>query len=184
MKRFVFAGCLAIVLLPAAAYADAIDDNTLCYDALNSGHDKNAVDYCTKAISSCQLVKEDLVAALINRGVAFRNLGNSKLAVADYTEALKNAPKDAMIYANRSNALRDIGDFERALEDGKKAVELDPHRGASFFVRGAAYDALNRLDSARKDYMQALTLEPSNRDYQDRILAIDTRLARQRNTPR
>jgi len=183
MKRLAFAGLLA-VLLPVAAHADAIDDNTLCYDALNSGHDKNAVDYCTKAISSGQLVKDDLVAALINRGVAFRNLGNSKLAVADYTAALKETPRDGMIYANRSNALRDIGDFERALEDGNKAIEFAPRRSQSYFVRGAAYDALNRLESARKDYMQALTLEPSNRDYQDRILAIDNKLARQRNNQR
>lgn len=178
MKRFLFAGAFVAGLLPGVALADANDDNTLCYEQFRSGNDKAAVDYCTKAIDSGQLAKEDLVAAFINRGVAFRNLGKSKQAVVDYTAALKNAPNDAMIYANRANARRDIGDLDLALADADKAIKLDSKRDASFFVRGAVYEALNRLDSARRDYMQALTLDPTNRDYQDRILAIDNKRAR------
>lgn len=178
MKRIAFVGCLVIFLLPAIAHADADDDNTLCYEQFRTGNDKAAVDYCTRAIDSGKLAEGDLVAALINRGVAFRNLGESKRSVVDYTAALKYAPKDAMIYANRANALRDIGELDRALDDANKAVNLDGTRAASFFVRGAIYEAENRLDTARRDYMQALTLEPSNRDYQDHILALDAKRAK------
>ncbi|KAB7740452.1 tetratricopeptide repeat protein [Parvibaculum sedimenti] len=178
MRRFVLAGFLVVGLFPGAALADAIGDNTLCYEQFRSGNDKSAISYCTKAIESGQLAKEDLVAALINRGVAYRNLGDSKRSIVDYTEALKYAPNDGMIYANRSNALRDLGENKRALEDGDKAVKLDKYRAASFFVRGAAYEALNEYDPARRDYMQALTLEPGNRDYQDHVFALDAKRAR------
>lgn len=178
MKRAALFGCLVACLLPVAAHADGNDDNTLCYEQFRGGNDKAAIDYCTKAIESGDLAEGDLVAALINRGVAFRNLGESKRSVVDYTAALKHAPKDAMIYANRANALRDIGELDRALEDANLAVELDGERAASFFVRGAIHEAENRLDTARRDYMRALTLDPANRDYQDRVLAIDAKRAR------
>ena len=178
MKRVAFLGLLIVSLAPAAAHADAIDDNTLCYEQFRTGNDRAAVNYCTKAIESKQLATEDLVAALINRGVAFRNLGQPKRSVVDYTEALKYAPNDAMIYANRANALRDIGEFDRALADADKAVKIDGSRAASFYVRGAVFEAENHFDSARRDYMKALTLDPKNRDYQDHILAVDAKLAR------
>lgn len=178
MMRFVCLGLLVIGLLPGVAYADANDDNTLCYEQFRTGNDKAAVDYCTKAIDSGQLAQEDLVAALINRGVAYRNLGQSQRSVVDYTAALKHAPNDPMIYANRANALRDIGELDRALADANMAVKLDNKRPANFFVRGAVYEAENRLESARRDYMQALSLDPSNRDYQDHILALDAKRAK------
>lgn len=178
MRRFVLAGFLVVGLLPAAAHADAVGDNTLCYEQFRSGNDKSAIGYCTKAIESGQLAKEDLVAALINRGVAYRNLGDSKRSIVDYTEALKYAPGDGMIYGNRSNALRDLGEYQRALQDADKAVNLDKYRAASFFVRGAAYEALNQYEPARRDYMQALTIEPGNRDYQDHVFALDAKRAR------
>ncbi|MEN6541772.1 tetratricopeptide repeat protein, partial [Parvibaculum sp.] len=120
MKRFLVASFLIAGLSPAVAHADAVDDNTLCYEQFRSGNDKSAIGYCTKAIESGQLAREDLAAAFINRGVAYRNLGDSKRSVVDYTEALKYAPNDGMIYANRSNALRDIGEYQRALEDADK----------------------------------------------------------------
>lgn len=179
MKRFVFFSLVMIGLSPVAAHADAIDDNTLCYEQFSTGNDKAAVDYCSRAIESGKLPKEDLVAAFINRGVALRNLGQPRRSIVDYSMALKHAPNDGMIYANRANALRDIGELDRALDDANKAVKLDGKRAASYFVRGAVYEAQSRFDSARRDYMQALSLDPANRDYQDHILALDAKRAKQ-----
>jgi tetratricopeptide (TPR) repeat protein len=162
----------------AAAFADGNDDNNLCYAQFRGGNDKAAVDYCTKAINSGDLSEIDLVGALINRGVAFRNLGQPKNAVVDYTLALKHAPKDSMIYANRANARRDLNELDLALADANKAIELDPKRGANFYVRGAIEEAKGDLVTARKDYMQALGLEPSNQNYQKQIFALDAKKAK------
>ncbi|MDR3500875.1 MAG: hypothetical protein P4L72_16795 [Parvibaculum sp.] len=180
MKRGLVLGIVAAfaVGLSSAAWADGNDDNNLCYAQFSGGNDKAAVDYCTKAINSGDLSEPDLVGALINRGVAFRNLGQPKNAVVDYSLALKHAPKDAMIYANRANARRDLQEFDAALADANKAIELDPKRGANFYARGAVEEAKGDLDAARKDYMQALGLEPANQDYQKQILAVDAKKAK------
>ncbi|HEX7776361.1 MAG TPA: tetratricopeptide repeat protein [Parvibaculum sp.] len=169
----VLSGCVA-----SSAIADGNDDNNLCYAQFRGGNDKAAVDYCTKAINSGDLSEPDLVGALINRGVAFRNLGQPKNAVVDYTLALKHTPRDSMIYANRANARRDLHEYDAALADADAAVKLDPMRGANYFVRGAVEEAQGNLAAARNDYMKALGLEPSNQDYQKQIFALDAKKAK------
>jgi len=164
-------------LAVASAQTNGIEDSNNCYDQFRGGDMKAAIDYCTKAINSGELEEPDLVGALINRGVAFRNLGEYKLAIVDYTTALKHAPKDALIYANRANARRELGEFKSAMADANQAIKLDPARPASFYTRGAVYEADGKFELARKDYMQALTLEPANLDYQNKILTLDTKLS-------
>lgn len=161
----------------ASAHASGVEDNNNCYDQFRSGDMKAAINYCTRAINSGELEEPDLVGALINRGVAFRNEGNYKLAIVDYTTALKHAPKDAMIYANRANARRELGEFKSAMADADQAVKLDPSRPASFYTRGAVHEAEGQFKLARKDYMQALALEPANMDYQNKIMSLDARLS-------
>lgn len=165
-------------LVAAPAWANGVEDSNNCYDQFQSGNMKAAIDYCTKAIDSGELEEPDLVAALINRGVAFRNERDFKRAIVDYTTALKHAPKDAMIYANRANARRELGELKSALIDANQAIKLDPQRPASFYTRGAVEEAAGQLQNARKDYMQALALEPANLDYQNKILSLDARLAK------
>jgi tetratricopeptide (TPR) repeat protein len=179
-KRSVLIAFTVFGLWPALAFAapgKGVEANNNCYDQFRGGNMKAAIDYCTKAINSGELEEPDLVGALINRGVAFRNEGNYKLAIVDYTTALKHAPKDAMIYANRANARRELGELKSAMVDANQAIKLDPTRPASFYSRGAVYEAGNQPKLARKDYMQALTLEPANLDYQNKILTLDAKLA-------
>ncbi len=166
---------LSLAMAPFPAMADGNDDNNICYAQFQGGNGKAAIDYCTRAIRSGDLAEPDLVAALINRGVAYKNAGDLKAAVSDYTLALKHAPRDALILANRANALREMGDLEGARGDIEEALRLDPGRGPSFYVRGLILEAMGDAEAARKDYLQALTLEPENRDYQDRILELDAK---------
>jgi tetratricopeptide (TPR) repeat protein len=181
-KRPVLIAVAVLGLWPAlasvSAHASGVEDSNNCYDQFRGGDMKAAIDFCTKAIDSGELEEPDLVAALINRGVAFRNQGEYKRAVVDYTAALKHAPKDAMIYANRANARRELGELKSAMADANQAIKLDPTRPASFYTRGAVREAAGQLQEARKDYMQALTLEPANMDYQNKILTLDASLAK------
>lgn len=182
MKRPALIAFAILGLWPALAAAPArasgVEDSNNCYDQFRGGDMKAAIGYCTKAIDSGELDEADLVGALINRGVAFRNEGDYKRAIVDYTTALKHAPKDAMIYANRANARRELGELKPALADANQAIRLDPSRPASFYTRGAVHEAAGELRIARKDYMQALTLEPANMDYQNKILTLDATLAK------
>ncbi|MDO9127497.1 MAG: tetratricopeptide repeat protein, partial [Parvibaculum sp.] len=173
-REFMAVSLGALVLaLPAPAFADAIGDNNLCYAQFVTGDNKAAIGYCTKAIDSGELSEPDLIAALINRGVAYKNTGDLEAAVADYTAALRIAPRDSLIYRNRANARREMGDYDAALADIGRAIELDPESAAAWYVRGAIMEARSDMVSARKFYMTALGLEPDNQAYKDKILGLD-----------
>lgn len=166
---------LAVVLLgllaaPLPAGADAIGDNNICYEKFATADYKGAIKYCTSAIDSGDLSDPDLIAALINRGVAYKSTGQYELAVDDYTRAIRIAPKDALLYQNRANALREMGDYNAALEDIQKSIDLDPKSAGAWYVRGAIAEARGNTGDARKYYMTALSLDPENKVYRGKIL--------------
>ncbi|MDO8289471.1 MAG: tetratricopeptide repeat protein [Parvibaculum sp.] len=192
MKRLAFLALIAFGFSSAAqaepvlgeGEGQGIRDSLDCYDQFRSGDMKAAVTFCTRAIASGELTGDELIGAYINRGVAFRNLGEYQRAVTDYSAALKYAPDDAMIYANRANARRELGELKSALADADRAVSLDATRPASFYTRGAVLEAAGRYDNARKDYMMALSLAPSNMEYQKKILLLDDKIAQETKTKR
>ena len=180
MNRVILGVLLVAGLWPSLAIAKVskgVEASNNCYDQFRNGNMKAAVDFCTMAIESGELPKDDLVGALINRGVAFRNLGQYQRAIVDYTAALKFAPRDPMIYANRANARRELGELKYAREDANEAIRLDDTRAASFYTRGAVLEKAGEIRNARNDYAQALKLAPGNTDYQNKILLIDAKLA-------
>lgn len=146
----------------APTWANAIDDNNDCYDQFRGGDRRLAIYYCSRAIQSGELDPPDLVAALINRGVAYKSTGNLEMAVIDYTSALDIAPKDAVLWANRANAHREMKQFNPALSDINRALELNPERATSYYVRGAILEARGELDAAQTDFLKAYELQPQN----------------------
>jgi len=162
-----------LLAFTGAAFANADEDNTACYEKFRANDYQSAIDLCTRAINSGQLVGPDLITALINRGVSYKLMGKPALAIADYTQALKLDPNDAVLYANRANALRDMKDLDRALLDANKAIKLDSKRAASFFVRGMIYETAGYPDGARNEYMEAVRRDPANTDYQKKVMEMD-----------
>ncbi|MEX0838553.1 MAG: tetratricopeptide repeat protein [Parvibaculum sp.] len=158
---------------PLSATADAIGDSNLCYAQFSTGDNKAAIDYCSRAIESGELDEPDLIAALINRGVAYKNVGDLVAAVNDYTRALTIAPRDALLYQNRANALREMDEFDAALADVEQAIEIDPDRAAAWYVRGAINEAQGERDAAREDYRKALSLDPENEAYKEKFLGMN-----------
>jgi tetratricopeptide (TPR) repeat protein len=180
MKRLALAALLVFGLVPvnvALAASAGIKAANDCYDQFRTGNMKAAVKFCTEAIESGDLEKADLVGALINRGVAFRNLGEYKRAIVDYTEALKGAPDDPLIYANRANARRELGELKHAYDDANKAISLDGKRAASWYTRGAVLEKAGQLKNAHADYMHALKLDPENEEYKNQLALLNARLA-------
>jgi len=63
-------------------------------------------------------------SAYYNRGLAYSNLGNYKLAILNYDRAIELNPKDADAYYNRGNAYSRLGNSSYANQDLKMAAKL------------------------------------------------------------
>jgi lipoprotein NlpI len=62
--------------------------------------------------------------AFFNRGFAYAGKSQHDRAIADFSQALKLNPKDAMIYNYRAFSFYFTGDYENAWQDVKKAQSL------------------------------------------------------------
>ena len=174
-KKAGLAVVLVSLLVALPTRPDAIGDGNICYEKFATADYKGAIRYCTSAIDSGELQDPDLIAALINRGVAHKSIGDYESAIADYTRALRIAPNDALLYQNRANALHEMGDDDAALEDIQKSIDLDPKSAGAWYVRGAIAEARSNAGNARKYYMTALSLDPQNKVYREKILGNGSR---------
>ena len=146
---FVVAGALSV----SRARADYVDT---CVN----GTGDETISACTTAINSGRWHGSELAWAHTNRGVAYRAKGDHDRAIADYDEAIRLDPKDAVAYSNRGIAYKDKGDYDRAIADYNEAIGLDPKNAVAYNNRGVAYNAKGDPDRAIADYNEAIRLDP------------------------
>ena len=65
----------------------------------------------------------------------------SATAIADFSEAIRLNPKDAVAYNNRGVAYYAKSDLDRAIADFNEAIRLDPKDAIAYNNRGAARGA-------------------------------------------
>mmetsp|Transcript_12576 Transcript_12576/g.22403 ORF Transcript_12576/g.22403 Transcript_12576/m.22403 type:complete len:587 (+) Transcript_12576:159-1919(+) len=87
-------------------------------------------------------------------------------AIADYSEAIKRDPKNAVYYGNRSVAYMKMADFGRSMDDCDKALELDPKYAKMYVRKGNIQFFLKEYHKCIKSYTKALELEPDNSEAQ------------------
>lgn len=81
-------------------------------------------------------------------------------AIADYSEAIRLNPKDAVAFNNRGNLWKDKRDLDRAFADYNEAIRLNPKYSMAYNNRGLAWNAKRDLDRAISDYDEAIRLDP------------------------
>jgi tetratricopeptide (TPR) repeat protein len=84
------------------------------------GDYKAAIKHYTKALSEDELNSE----ALLNRGIAYHDLGLYQKAIEDFTHAIKLDPHFSEAYRNRALSYYSLNDSRRALSDYNKASQL------------------------------------------------------------
>jgi tetratricopeptide (TPR) repeat protein len=99
-----------------------------------------------------------------NRGNERYDAGDYAGADADYSEAIRLKPDDALAYNNRGIARQAQGDLGGALADYEQALRLKPDFADAYNNRGAARADQGDLAGALADYNEALRLKP---DYAD-----------------
>ena len=75
-----------------------------------------AIDACTAII----LLDPQNDGSFVNRGIAYRRVGEVELALEDYEEAIHLNPDAADAFNNRGNALRAKEEFDLAIRDYTK----------------------------------------------------------------
>jgi tetratricopeptide (TPR) repeat protein len=83
-------------------------------------------------------------------------------AIADYTQAIRLDPNNAVAYRERGVALSQKGDNDKAIADYNQAIRLNPNYARAYINRGNAYDDKGDYDKAIADYNQAIRLDPND----------------------
>ncbi len=81
-------------------------------------------------------------------------------AIAQYTDAIRENPNDAIAHYRRGLAYERIENRDRALEDFNSAIRLNPELAGAYHHRGNIYRRRNVLTSALANYDTALRLMP------------------------
>ena len=82
--------------------------------------------------------------------------------LADYAEALRLDPKDALANFNRAILYDGKGDHDKAIADYTETIRLDPKYAGGYYGRGLAYHKKGEYDKAIADYDQAIRIDPAS----------------------
>ena len=114
---------------------------------------------------SDQLQRQEQARNYNARGNSFYRQSNWNSAIAEYTEAIRLNPNNAVYYNNRAGAYNGKGDYDRAIADATEAIRLDANNATYYVYRGNAYYEKNDWDRAIADYTQAIRLDSNNATY-------------------
>lgn len=92
-------------------------------------------------------------AALINRGFAYRHLGDPTAAIANFTAALESNPRSAAAFVGRANAYAMLGKYTQALADCDSALALQPDKADAHTARGYALASIKEYERAGDEYL-------------------------------
>src|SRR5262249_37864389 len=106
--------------------------------AAGDREDCAAIGNPDQSIAACARVISDGSETAANRAMAYKNRGNAYYskkdydgAIADYNEAIRIDPSQALTYhvvayVNRARIYSDKKDYDRAIADYSEAIRLDP----------------------------------------------------------
>ncbi len=112
---------------------------------------------CTVLIESQGGSGDDRAQVYLQRGSMYRRLDKFELAVADFSQSIRYAPKSADAYTGRGNAYRGLKQLDLSIADHSEAIRLDPNSANFYSNRGNAWG--DRKSSLRR----SLTTIPRSR---------------------
>jgi tetratricopeptide (TPR) repeat protein len=119
---------IVVVALPAgrahAQTADALQMK-MC-DGRGQVPDDVQISACTQVIKSGGSDAKRLNTAHFYRGLTYAQTGRCRLAIPDFTAAIKYDPKDSDSYWSRHVCRQELGDTAGAAADRKTAKAIDP----------------------------------------------------------
>jgi tetratricopeptide (TPR) repeat protein len=97
-----------------------------------------------------------------DRGNAAYREGDYAGALAHYTRAIQNDPRNNAVFSNRAACRYFLQQYPEALADAQYASKLKANYPKAYFWQGAALVKLDRLPEARGALTQAVRLDATN----------------------
>jgi tetratricopeptide (TPR) repeat protein len=117
---------------------------------------------CTAIIQGGQATQLVLAKAFAARGSTYQRGGQTKLAIDDYSQALRlglpRVKERFYVLQARGSAYEGIGEHQRAVDDYDHAIQLDLDVPGTYFLRGTAPRALGQNDRAAADFAKCREL--------------------------
>jgi tetratricopeptide (TPR) repeat protein len=151
--------CLALVLAVGGCSAQSAQQATCKAPAGDTGKLRAKLAACADVIRQ-GAQGDDLETAFAQSGEAQRLLSNPGPAIADFAQALRLKPSDAMALNSRGLAYLDAGKSDLALADFNAAIRADPSDSDAFDDRGYMERAKGDYDAAIADESRAIELKP------------------------
>lgn len=123
-----------------------------------------AILACNRAIG----LEKSLTDAYMLRGRAHMALYDSTLAIADFTEAAKQQPRDPQILLERASAYLDEKNYPAVIADATAALALSPRLARAYNLRGRAIRASGDPQRAIAEFDHAVEIEPGPETYYER----------------
>ena len=92
--------------------------------------------------------------------MAYFALGQTRLALKDFSKAVSYDPVNSRGYANRGLCHRVLQQFDQALADFNRVLEIDGDHDESYYGRAQCYYELGLLDQALSDCRILLQRQP------------------------
>jgi tetratricopeptide (TPR) repeat protein len=127
------------------------------------GDVQSAIKDYTQAIK----LDQNFIEAYSSRGIAFLksaslNQGDSRKAIADFSEVIQRPSGDLRVHAliNRANARFLLKDRKGAIEDYTQAILNNPRSATAYYNRGNTRRESGDRQGAIDDYTQAVRVDP------------------------
>src|SRR5207302_1624725 len=121
------------------------------------GSTAEAIDACTRVITSSRSTRDQVGNAFIGRGQHYYEKDDYDRAIADFSKAIPLKPKWLQLaYGNRGNAYAMKKQDQDAIDSYDQAISIDASYSAAYAGRGLIYEKMGLVERARSDYEAAL----------------------------
>lgn len=123
---------------------------------------KRAYERAIADLDKVLVLEPDNVLALIRRGAAFAELGETGRGLVDLDRAIALAPSSSQAYLHRGVIHSRRNETEAALRDYDAAVQRGPRNVQALASRAAVYSLDGKLDLAIRDLNAAIAVDRNN----------------------
>jgi tetratricopeptide (TPR) repeat protein len=128
---------------------------------LKAGRYAEAIQFLNRAVAA----DTGMVNAYLLRGRANVALGQTELAVLDFTKVIQLQPASTDAFVERAAIHLRTNDYRAVVDDCGEAITRNPKLTYAYTLRGIAFREMGNLAKSLEDFNQAVELAPGSDTY-------------------